>query len=195
MMEDMYAVMSRIQEIKKRFGLVQPNAAPRDAAAFDNEVNAQIRDAAEKEKAAGFAERADLPSRENFSISDIKDLAHRNAAKRGVPPGLIDAIIKNESSYNARAVSSKGAMGLMQLMPSVARSLGVEDPFSPEENIDAGVGIVKHLLEKYSGDYKKALAAYNAGEGAVDRNDGIPSITETREYVQKVIRDYMKNSE
>ena len=83
----------------------------------------------------------------------------------------------------------------MQLMPSVARGLGVEDPFSPEENINAGVGIVKHLLEKYSGDYKKALAAYNAGEGAVDRNGGIPPITETREYVQKVIRDYMKNSE
>ena len=102
MMEDMYAVMSRIQEIKKRFGLVQPNAAPRDAAAFDNEVNAQIRDAAEKEKAAGFAERADLPSRENFSISDM-DLAHRNA-QRGAPAGRR---YKERICTNC-AVSSKG---------------------------------------------------------------------------------------
>jgi soluble lytic murein transglycosylase-like protein len=83
----------------------------------------------------------------------------------------------------------------MQLMPAVLDEMGVADPFSPEENIRAGVGVMKRLLEKYDMDYRKALAAYNAGERAVDEHGGVPPYGETAEYVNRVISSYLKNSE
>jgi soluble lytic murein transglycosylase-like protein len=125
----------------------------------------------------------------------MREIARMAAVRNGVPPGLVDAVIQAESSYNPKAVSPRGAKGLMQLMPQTAGMFGVEDPFSPKENIDAGVGLLKNLLDKYDGDYKKALAAYNAGEGAVDRNGGVPPYNETQEYVNRVISLYLRNSE
>ena len=113
----------------------------------------------------------------------------------GVEEGLIRAVIRAESNFRSESTSPRGAMGLMQLMPDVAHNLGVENPFEPEENIRGGVALLRRLLDKYGGDYTKALAAYNAGEGAVDRSGGVPNYPETREYVDRVIRTYLRNSE
>jgi soluble lytic murein transglycosylase-like protein len=107
-----------------------------------------------------------------------------------VDPALIKAIIMTESSYNPRAVSDKGAEGLMQLMPLTARELGVEDSFNPEHNIDGGVRYYRKLLGYFEGDVALALAAYNAGLTMVKRYNGIPPYRQTRNYLKKVFAYY-----
>jgi soluble lytic murein transglycosylase-like protein len=99
-------------------------------------------------------------------------------------------VVKVESNFNPNAVSRKGAMGLMQLMPSTARQLRVQNPFDPEQNVDAGVRHLKQLLESYGGDVKLTLAAYNAGSGAVARSAGIPRYAETQNYVRRITNLY-----
>lgn len=104
-----------------------------------------------------------------------------------VDPALIRAIIMAESSYNPQAVSHRGAQGLMQLMPTTAKWLGVEDSFNPEANIDAGVRYFKKLLDRFNGDIRLALAAYNAGSRYVHKYNGVPPFKATRIYIQKVL--------
>lgn len=112
------------------------------------------------------------------------------SAQHGVSSGLIHAVIRAESSYDQFAVSSKGAQGLMQLMPRTADSLGVHDVFDPEQNLDGGVRHLRTLVDRYDGDLTRALAAYNAGEAAVERYGGIPPFAETQDYVREVIDRY-----
>lgn len=112
------------------------------------------------------------------------------AARHNVDPNLVRAVIKVESNFNSNAISRKGAMGLMQLMPKTARELRVKNPFDPEQNADAGVRHLKYLLEKYNGDVNLTLAAYNAGEGAVRRSAGVPHIAETQDYVRRITHLY-----
>lgn len=112
------------------------------------------------------------------------------ARLQGLSPRLVQAVVQVESGYNPRALSSKGAMGLMQLMPETAADLGVDDPFDPAQNLRGGVRYLRMQLQRYRGDLEKALAAYNAGPTTVDRHGGIPPYRETREYVAKVLGLY-----
>ena len=112
-----------------------------------------------------------------------------NAEKNGLTPDVLRALIRRESAFYPCAVSPKGAMGLMQLMPGTASELNVIDPFDPAENMRAGTQYLKQLLDRYNGDLVLALSAYNAGPGRVDAAGGVPAIKETQEYVQKILGD------
>jgi soluble lytic murein transglycosylase-like protein len=124
------------------------------------------------------------------SPGDIDNAIEQAAARHNVDPNLVRAVVKVESNFNPNAVSRKGAMGLMQLMPSTARQLKVKNPFDPEQNVDAGVRQLKQLLESYDGDIKLTLAAYNAGAGAVARSSGVPHYAETQNYVRRITNLY-----
>jgi soluble lytic murein transglycosylase-like protein len=121
---------------------------------------------------------------------DVDTAIEQAAARHNVDPNLVRAVVKVESNFNPNAVSRKGAMGLMQLMPSTARQLKVQNPFDPEQNVDAGVRHLKQLLESYGGDIKLTLAAYNAGAGAVARSSGVPRYAETQNYVRRITNLY-----
>jgi soluble lytic murein transglycosylase-like protein len=182
MLQDLNKVLDRINEIQKRFNNNRNYSFNIDKATpkknFSETLNEQI---------ANNNNKQDMPA------SMIKDIAKGYAVKNGLPPALVDAVIKVESDYNPKAVSKKGAAGLMQIMPDALQDMRVSNPFDVEDNIQAGVNILKKLMEKYEWDLKKALAAYNAGEKAVDKNGDIPPIKETKEYVQKVLDAYIQN--
>lgn len=127
-----------------------------------------------------------------MSREELEKMAHEAAERHHVDPVLVKAVIEAESDWDTEAVSRKGAQGLMQLVPGTAENLGVKNTFDPQQNLDGGVRHLRMLLEKYTGDLDKALAAYNAGSGAVDRAGGVPNYRETRSYVQKVTDSYFR---
>lgn len=134
------------------------------------------------------------PAADVMPPESVDKVIEAAARRHGVDPNLVRAVVKVESNFNPHAVSSKGAMGLMQLMPSTAKSLSVGNAFDPRQNVDAGVRHLKTLLDDYNGNIELSLAAYNAGRGAVNRNGGIPPYRETRDYVKKITDLYWRSS-
>jgi len=144
---------------------------------------------------AGKSEMAPtIPVAASKPTPEINSLVEQTADRFQVDPQLVDAIIKVESQYDPLAISNKGAMGLMQLIPETAQRFGVANPFDPKDNIEGGVNYLKHLLDMFGGDLPRSLAAYNAGEGAVQRFGGVPSYSETQDYVRKVTDLYQSAS-
>ncbi len=135
-------------------------------------------------------ERTRARLKPTLSSSMLNETILLNSSKHSLSPALVHAVIRAESAYNPNAVSSKGAMGLMQLMPGTASLLQVSNPYDPEENVSGGVRYLRYLLDRFGGNLELALAAYNAGEARVLRESRIPRISETQQYVRKVIRFY-----
>lgn len=127
----------------------------------------------------------------NATKSQILNVINQIADKHGVDEKLVQALIKQESGFNPKAKSKSGAMGLMQLMPSTAKNLGVKDPYNVVQNVEGGVKYLKSMLNRYNGNVILALAAYNAGPGAVDKYDGVPPYKETQNYVRNILANYL----
>lgn len=122
--------------------------------------------------------------------AELLPVIERHSLAQNLDPKLVRAVIQAESGYNRRALSNKGAIGLMQLMPATARHLRVGDPWNAEENVRGGTAYLRQLLDRFAGKIELAVAAYNAGPGAVERHRGIPPFRETREYVRRVLGLY-----
>jgi soluble lytic murein transglycosylase-like protein len=136
---------------------------------------------------------ADPRTSDPRTVLDPRAMVRDAAARAGLPAAFVESVAKTESAFDPAAVSPKGAIGVMQLMPATAKALGA-DPNDPAQNIEAGARLLRELLLKYNGNVVKALAAYNAGEAAVDRYQGVPPYPETQHYVNTVVRDYLNGS-
>jgi len=150
---------------------------------------------AQKERPASFTLVTEEIQKQFFTTSmPFGDLIFEKSAKYHVDPALVAAVMEQESRFRSRALSPRGARGLMQLMPRTGNWMGARNLYDPNENVDAGVKYLRYLHRRFDGDQKKIIAAYNAGEGTVKRYGGIPPYKETRNYVKKVMRNYEKRT-
>jgi len=186
---DISAVQNRIAEIT---GAPPPGSAPPlpiPASAGAPRFSAALANALGTSAApSASADAAPAP----VPPAQIDALVTQNASTWQVDPALLKAVIANESGFNANATSKAGAQGLMQLMPGTAASLGVRDPYDPAQNVAGGARYLRGLLDRFGGDTRLAVAAYNAGPGAVEKYGDIPPYSETRNYVNNVLSSFEK---
>ncbi|MDF2565445.1 MAG: Lytic transglycosylase catalytic [Massilibacillus sp.] len=184
MMEGISQVLQRISNIEDQFS---PNKASNHKfqSYMDGAMNPKIGQNSSKTNGelANKAVATNAPA-------DINSLINQSAHKYGVDPKLVSAVAQTESNYTQNAVSDAGAVGVMQLMPDTASSLGVTNIYDPRDNIEGGVKYIKQLLNTFDGDVSKAVAAYNAGPQAVKNYNGVPPYAETQNYVKKVLDLY-----
>lgn len=138
----------------------------------------------------GSPEAPSFFSRPSSPPPHLRELIHRESKAKGLDPKLVESLIRVESGFDPQAVSSKGAVGLMQLMPETARIYGMDNPWDVAQNVKAGTAYLRDLLYHFGGDLEKALAAYNAGPGAVKRHGGVPPYPETQRYVRRILSLY-----
>lgn len=175
----MIDVQVRIREIVSRMNEIKDQFAPaRPAASSFRSTMEEIQEKVFREKAAA-----------RIDEKKYDELIREKALKYSLPEKLVKSVIRQESGFNEKAVSSKGAKGLMQLMPETAELLGIKDVFNPAENIEGGTRYLKMMLEKFNGDVVKALAAYNAGPETVEKKGGVPRYEETVNYVKNILND------
>lgn len=179
--QNIESILRRIDSIKRRFSVSQPYRFHETL----QEKIAESQQGAVQPKTVDDSMKSGEPAKADSSYDEIIEAA---AEQYRIPSALIRAVIKQESNFNAEAVSHKGAMGLMQLMPGTADLLGVDNPFDPEENLFGGTQYLVDLIKRYGGNLNKALAAYNAGPNRVQ--DNIPNFQETRNFVDSVLYYY-----
>lgn len=171
-------VMTRIEQIENRFS---PNKAQLENGIFAN----HLQNAEEKYKQPYINKQQN----QSYDKNSVQGMLVEAANKYGVDSDLVLSLANAESGYRPDAVSPVGAVGVMQLMPETAKDLGVQNSFDAKQNIDGGVRYLKQMLDMFGGDKEKALAAYNAGPGAVQQYGGIPPYNETQAYVKNILSD------
>jgi len=187
---DIAAVQNRIAEIT---GAPPPGGYPVPGAVAPGFAGA-LAGALGSGAGAQMPPAGNVPAPAPVPPAQIDALVEQNASTWQVDPALIKAVIANESGFNATATSNVGAQGLMQLMPETAASLGVRDAYDPVQNVAGGTRYLRGLLDRFGGDKRLAIAAYNAGPGAVEKYGDIPPYRETRNYVQNVLASFDKYS-
>ncbi len=182
--ERMRQIQSKLETIDTKSQAMSSGRIDPESYSFDFILDESVQQQSLKQQAVQEAKAAPLPANAPPK-SSIENMIEAHAEKIGINPSLVKAVARAESGFNPKAVSPAGAKGLMQLMPSTARELGVRSIMDPSENVRGGAEYLKKLLNKYH-SIPHALAAYNAGPGAVDRFGGVPPYRETRNYVAKV---------
>lgn len=182
MIDGMFSIMARITDIRSRFGM-NPSSA-KDKLVPESGFSRMVEESSQDKNIPLL--HSDRP----VSRDEIEDIISFYSDREGLSPDLVKALVKSGSDYNNEAVSADGALGLMQLMPSIADRLGITDPFNPEENVKGGINLLSDLLESNKGDYIKALEAY----GSAGKGDEDPAIrNKSGEYAKKVIDFYVSD--
>lgn len=209
MLEGMNRILERIDELNNSFRGMGPRHARREKQTFASVMNDVQKSPPETpQKFAALSPLGKIaPAVNPFKTAvsesppvivddedpEYSELIGSYAQKHGLDPSLVRRVIEAESNFDPKSVSKKGAMGLMQLMPETARELGVTNPFDPEQNIAGGTKYLARLLKQNRGNISLALAAYNAGPGAVRDHGGIPPFPETKQYIAKILRGIQKD--
>lgn len=194
------AAIQRAASLNQRVNNIENQLNPKTETVINNQtfVDALKKSMSEKNVFRIQNQTLDVPpnvrsisSTPTYTREQLGNIVSNISAKYNVDEKLVNAVIRQESGFNPKAKSKAGAMGLMQLMPATARGLGVKDPYNPVQNIEGGVKYLSNLLKKYNGNIVLALAAYNAGSGAVDKYSGVPPYKETQNYVKSILKNYL----